>query len=291
MSGITKNARELNQCLTKEERKLEKLAKSIPGFETREDAEKERLYRIKKITKAVRQNRHDNREQLPEIKKNQKTWRGRALRLRRRLMQCTIESPCGSAACPQCFRQHRLRKLAELEGLRKNRKAYRVVTLIYYDAMQERDALPAWNYNRFKERIYKMIKRAGFVGRIVGGFEMDFHDDIQRWMPHLHLLVPNEKKPLQVLRKAMRKDKNMQTRPGIVSRPMKMQRLRDFDKQVTYCFKGMWQELRSYKDGVGDRRTCKHRLPPALLAHALCKQDESGFTGLTFTAGVRKRRK
>ena len=127
MSGITKNARELNQCLTKEERKLEKLAKSIPGFETREDAEKERLYRIKKITKAVRQNRHDNREQLPEIKNNQKTWRGRALRLRRRLMQCTIESPCGSAACPQCFRQHRLRKLAELEGLRKNRKAYRVV--------------------------------------------------------------------------------------------------------------------------------------------------------------------
>jgi len=83
----------------------------------------------------------------------------------------------------------------------------------------------------------------------------------------------------------------MQTRPGIVSRPMKMQRLRDFDKQVTYCFKGMWQELRSYKDGVGDRRTCKHRLPPALLAHALCKQDEIGFTGLTFTAGVRKRRK
>lgn len=79
--------------------------------------------------------------------------------------------------------------------------------------------------------------------------------------------------------------------PGIVSRPVLVQELENFDEQVTYCFKGMWQELRSYEDGIGDRRTRKHRLSPVLLAQALCKQDEIGFTGLTFTAGVRKRRK
>lgn len=291
MSKIIIKTRGLNQYLTEEERKLEKLAKLIPDFETREDADKERRYRIKAITKAVRQNRDENRKQLPAVKKEQKAWRGRAFKLRRKLKSCTTESPCGSAACPQCFRLHRLRKLAELEGLRKKKQTYRVVTLIYYDAMLEQDELSTWNYNRFKERVYKMIKRAGFVGKIVGGFELDFHVDTQRWMPHLHLLVPNEKKPLQALRKTMRKDKNMRTRPGIVSRPVLVQELENFDKQVTYCFKGMWQELRSYKDGVGDRRTRKHRLPPVLLAQALCKQDEIGFTGLTFTAGVRKRRK
>ncbi|WP_447766791.1 hypothetical protein [Aeromonas veronii] len=291
MSKIIIKTRGLNQYRTEEERKLEKLAKLIPDFETREDADKERRYRIKAITKAVRQNRDENRKQLPAMKKEQKAWRGRALKLRRKLMQCAIESPCGSAACPQCFRMHRLRKLAELGALRKNKQAYRVITLIYYDAMLEQNELPSWNYSRFKERAYKMIKRAGFKGKIVGGFELDFHDDIQRWMPHLHLLMPNENPSLKALRRAITRHKNMRTRPGIMSRPMKVQKLRNFNKQVTYCFKGMWQELRSYEDGLGDRRTRKHRLPPVLLAQALCKQDEIGFTGLTFTAGVRKRRK
>ena len=287
MSGITKKVRGLNQYPTKEERKLEKLAKSIPGFETYEKAEEERLTRIKAITKAVLQMVDGNRKLTPEIKETLKAWR----KLRRKLKSCTAESLCGSAACPHCFRLHRLRKLAELEGLRKKKQTYRVVTLIYYDAMLEQDELSAWDYNRFKDRVYKMIRRAGFVGKIVGGFELDFHIDTQHWMPHLHLLVPNEGLPLQALRKAMRKDKNMRTRPGIVSRPVLVQELENFDEQVTYCFKGMWQELRSYEDREGDRRTCKHRLPPALLAQALCKQDEIGFTGLTFTAGVRKRRK
>lgn len=291
MFGLTKNARELNRYLPKEECRLERLSRKIPGFETREGAEKERQYRIKAITKAVRQNRYENKGQLPAIKKEQKAWRGHALKLRRKLMLCTIDSPCGSAACPQCFRMHRLRKLDELGDLRKNKQAYQVVTLIYYDAMLAQDELPSWNYSRFRERIYKMIKRAGFKGKVVGGFELDFHIDIQRWMPHLHLLMPNEGLPLNALRKAMTKDKNMRTRPGIVSRPIKKQKLKHFDKQVTYCFKGMWQELRSYEDEQGERRTRKYRLPPLLLAQALCKQDELGFTGLTFTAGVRKRRK
>lgn len=288
MSGITKKVRGLNQYLTEEEEnKLEKLAKRIPGFETREKAEEERQYRIKAITKAVLQMVDGNRKLTPEIKETLKAWR----KVRRKLKSCTAESLCGSAACPQCFRLHRLRKLAELEGLRKKKQTYKVVTLIYYDAMLEQDELPAWNYSRFKERVYKMIKRAGFKGKIVGGFELDFHVDIQRWMPHLHLLVPNERLPLQALRKAMRKDKNMRTRPGIVSRPVLVQELENFDEQVTYCFKGMWQELRSYENGKGERGTRKYRLPPAQLAQALCKQDEIGFTGLTFTAGVRKRRK
>lgn len=286
MSGITKNARELNRCLTKEERKLKKLGESIPGFETREKAEKERQYRIKAITKAVLKMVDGNRKLPPEVKETLKALR----KVRRKLKACTIENPCGSAACPQCFRLHRLRKLAELEGLRKKKQTYRIVTLIYYDAMLEQDELLAWYYSRFKDRVRKMIKRAGFKGKIVGGFELDFHVESQRWMPHLHLLMPNEEHPLQALRKAITKGKNMRTRPGIVSRPVLVQELENFDEQVTYCFKGMWQELRSYKDGEGDRRTRKHRLPPELLAQALCKQDEIGFTGLTFTAGVRKRR-
>ena len=45
------------------------------------------------------------------------------------------EHQCGSAACPQCFRLHRLRKLTESLPLRASKGAYRVVTLVYYDAM------------------------------------------------------------------------------------------------------------------------------------------------------------
>ncbi|RAU49862.1 hypothetical protein DBY68_010460 [Pseudocitrobacter sp. RIT415] len=283
-------ARSVYVLLTEEERQLEELALTIPGFENWGQMEKERLYRIKALLKAVRQNRNDNQDESKEIRKAHKKWRRQARQLKRKLEACTPEHQCGSAACPQCFRQHRLRKLAELVPLRGSMGAYRVVTLVYYDAMLEESEISSWEHKKFRERVYRMIKRAGFRGKIVGGYELDFHTDIQRWMPHLHLLMPREPGALKMLRKAMTRRKNMRAREGIISRPMKSQKLRDFDAQVTYCFKGMWQEVRPYPDEAGKRQTRKHRLPPVLLARALCKQDEMGFTGLTFTSGVRTRK-
>ena len=290
MFGTNRIARAVYASLTEEERQLEKLALTIPGFDTREQMEKERLYRIKAIRKAVRQNRNDNQDESKEVRKAHKKWRGRMFRLKRKLEGCMPEHQCGSAACPQCFRLHRLRKLTELLPLRASKGAYRVVTLVYYDAMLKEEQISCWDHKKFRERVYKMVKRAGFTDKIVGGYELDFHTDIQRWMPHLHLLMPREPGALKTLRKAMKRDKNIRARAGIISRPMKSQKLRDFDAQVTYCFKGMWQEVRPYPDEVGKRRTRKHRLPPVLLARALCKQDEMGFTGLTFTSGVRTRK-
>ncbi|MCK7022807.1 hypothetical protein [Enterobacter kobei] len=283
-------ARSVYVSLTEEERQLEKLAVTIPGFETREQMEKERLYRIKALLRAVRQNRDDNRDESKEVRKAHKKWRKQAFQLKRKLKACTPEHQCGSAACPQCFRMHRLRKLAELFPLRASKGAYRVVTLVYYDVMLEESEISRWEHKKFRERVYRMIKRAGFRGKIMGGYELDFHTDIQRWMPHLHLLMLREPGALKMLRKAMTRRKNMRAREGITSRPMKSQKLRDFDEQVTYCFKGMWQEVRPYPDEVGKRRTRKHRLPPVLLARALCKQEDMGFTGLTFTSGVRTRK-
>ncbi|EEJ3348492.1 hypothetical protein JU84_003634 [Salmonella enterica] len=283
-------ARSVYVPLTEEERQLEKLAFTIPGFETWGQMEKERLYRIKALLKAVRQNRNDNQDESKEIRKAHKKWRRQARQLKRKLENCMPEHQCGSAACPQCFRQHRLRKLTELLPLRASMGAYRVVTLVYYDAMLTEDEISCWDHKKFRERVYKMVKRAGFTGKIVGGYELDFHTDIQRWMPHLHLLMPREPGALKTLRKAMTRDKNIRARVGIPSRPMKSQKLKDFDAQVTYCFKGMWQEVRPYPDEAGKRRTRKHRLPPVLLARALCKQDEMGFTRLTFTSGVRTRK-
>ncbi|EAT3568680.1 hypothetical protein ES756_15190 [Salmonella enterica] len=283
-------ARSVYVPLTEEQRQLEKLARTIPGFETREQMEKERLYRIKALLKAVRQNRNNNRDESKEVRKAHKKWRRQARQLKRKLEACTPEHRCGSAACPQCFRMHRLRKLTELLPLRASMGVYRVVTLVYYDAMLTEDEINCWDHKKFRERVYKMVKRAGFRGKIVGGYELDFHTDIQRWMPHLHLLIPREPGALKTLRKAMTRDKNIRARVGITSRPMKSQKLKDFDAQVTYCFKGMWQEVRPYPDEAGKRRTRKHRLPPVLLARALYKQDEMGFTGLTFTSGVRTRK-
>ncbi|MCE0799475.1 hypothetical protein LVQ77_04035 [Buttiauxella sp. S04-F03] len=278
------------RLLTDEERQLEKLALTIPRFETWAAMEKERLYRIKYIQKAVRKNRSDNLGESSAVKKGQKAWRGCARKLRSKLMACTIENPCGSAACPQCFRWHRLRKLTELAEIRSKPGAYWVVTLIYYDAMLEEHEISSWDHKKFRERVYKMIKRAGFTGKVVGSYELDFHTDIQRWMPHLHLLMPREPGALKRLRKAMKRKKNMNARVGIISRPMESQTIKNFDRQVTYCFTGMWQEIRPYTDGTGERKTPKYRLPPVLLARALCKQDEMGFTGLTFTSGVRTRK-
>ena len=45
MFGTNRIARAVYASLTEEERQLEKLALTIPGFETREQMEKERLYR------------------------------------------------------------------------------------------------------------------------------------------------------------------------------------------------------------------------------------------------------
>ncbi|EFN9407243.1 hypothetical protein D3F95_23455, partial [Escherichia coli] len=141
MFGTNRIARAVYASLTEEERQLEKLALTIPGFETREQMEKERLYRIKAIRKAVRQNRNDNQDESKEVRKAHKKWRGRMFRLKRKLEGCMPEHQCGSAACPQCFRLHRLRKLTELLPLRASKGAYRVVTLVYYDAMLKEDEI------------------------------------------------------------------------------------------------------------------------------------------------------
>lgn len=45
-------ARSVYVSLTEEERQLEKLALTIPGFETRDRMEKERQYRIRAIQKS-----------------------------------------------------------------------------------------------------------------------------------------------------------------------------------------------------------------------------------------------
>ncbi|EPE2535971.1 hypothetical protein ACSHLU_004948, partial [Escherichia coli] len=88
MFGTNRIARAVYASLTKEERQLEKLALTIPGFETREQMEKERLYRIKALLKAVRQNRNDNQDESKEVRKAHKKWRGRMFRLKRKLEGC-----------------------------------------------------------------------------------------------------------------------------------------------------------------------------------------------------------
>ena len=150
-------ARSVYVSLTEEERQLEKLALTIPGFETRDRMEKERQYRIRAIQKAVQQDRNDNENESKEVRKAHKKWRGKALRLKRKLKACMLDKPCGSAACPQCFRLHRLRKLTELLPLRASKGAYRVVTLVYYDAMLKEDEISRWDHKKFRERVYKMI--------------------------------------------------------------------------------------------------------------------------------------
>lgn len=256
---------------------LEMLALSIPGFETPEQARKERVFRIASLS----------------------TYTGACYKaLCERLTECHPKYPCNSAACPECHRRYRLQMTREVLRLCNKTHKWRSVTLIFYqDAFTDAEA-PIWSPDALIARLRRWLKECGFKYMVIGGFEMDYHIDTGLWLPHFHLITFNEEEALNKLRNRMKNKRNMSARKSVISRPMFDTGIDNPEKQISYLFKAIWWRVESYKENKPilinnksikpKRRTKKFRLCPKQHAHSLVMMDKQGIQTLTFMYKVRK---
>lgn len=256
---------------------LEEFAKTIPKFETVKDVRAEKLIREKALQK-----RKDNIYQV----------------LFKKLWECEPRYPCGSAACPECFRRHRLIMIREVMKLCKKRKKWRGLTLIFYQDAISDDELLEWRPASLIARLRRWLKECDFERMVIGGFEMDFHTGIKKWLPHFHLIIPNDKTAIKKLRIKMKNKRNMNTREGVINRPMLSSKLKAPEHQISYRFKAIWWRVESIQhngiyvlDGKERKRkrwTRKYRLLSKQHTDSLIMLDAIGMAGLTFMYKVRR---
>lgn len=257
--------------------KNEALAEALPKFETVVKVRAEKCFRVKSLQKCQGKVYQD---------------------LFKKLKDCHPSYPCGSAACPECFRKHRLEMIGEVLRLCKKSKKWRSITLIFYQDAFYDNQLLKWQPDTLIARLRRWLNECGFSGIVIGGFEMDYHIDIKKWTPHFHLIIPNDKQAIKKLRIRMKNKKNMNTRGNVINRPMLVSKLKAPLRQVSYRFKAIWWRVESiqYDDyhiqGSKERKrkrwTKKYRLLRNQYADSLIKLDSIGITGLTFMYKVRK---
>lgn len=208
--------------------------------------------------------------------------------LAQRLALCNPKERCRSAACPVCFREYRKVMFKELHAFYNQHKDWRFVTLIFYsDALTSRE-LFFWDPAMLKKRLGRRLKRAGIYGPAIGSFEVDFHTDQQRWLPHVHLLIPWDKEGFEELHETMIKPPDMQTRPGITSKPMDVRCIKSPPGAFTYLFKSYCSRIDRYTDKTGKTRTSrKRRLRGVEHRLSLTLMDRLGFGGIRFLYGLR----
>jgi hypothetical protein len=257
--------------------KNEALAETLPKFETVEKARAEKCLREKSLQKYQE-----------EIYKD----------LFKKLKNCHPLYPCGSAACPECFRKHRLEMIGEVLRICKKSKKWRSITLIFYqDAFYDNELLH-WRPDKLIARLRRWLNECGFDEMVIGGFELDFHCEANKWMPHFHLIIPNDKNAIERLRLKMKNKRNMNTRKNVINRPVLVSKLKKPMRQVSYRFKAIWWRVESiqyddyYIQGSKERKrkrwTKKYRLLRMQYVDSLIKLDSIGIAGLTFMYKVRK---
>ncbi|WP_286871045.1 hypothetical protein [Pantoea sp. UBA5035] len=215
--------------------------------------------------------------------------------LANKLESCSLEEPCGSMACSLCQRNRKLRFMQKWGPyVKTHQEDYVAVTLIFYADKHPASELSDWEYSKFKQRVLKVMQRIGFKSPIIGGFEMDYHNYTHdkkqsHWLPHLHLLMPNEPEKLEMLRQYMLRKKNLLAREGKRNRPMRIDRIKNVERQMSYCITGIWMEYPWFLNA--DNKLKKSMVPrriksAGVYAKSLVKLDRLSDGMLTFAINV-----
>ncbi|WP_429168011.1 hypothetical protein [Aeromonas rivipollensis] len=240
----------------------------LPKFEALKACRKEKELRIRKLSRTSGYN-------------------GKLLA--EKLSDCLDEEPCFSFACPECIRKFRIRKISQLVLFSEDYTAWKIATFIYYDEMV-RD-LGHLDIIRLKNKLRKQLERAGVTDVVIGFFEVDFHSEYQRWMPHFHLLVRCKNSHSREWKRLRNTFENQQTPSNVhirKCRPVLFQKFKEPLRQTAYIFKVMWQNVESYYDTKDRRRTKKVRLLNRNFVDALLKLDSLKSSDLEFMYRVRQ---
>ncbi|OCG61016.1 hypothetical protein A9G40_02815 [Gilliamella sp. Nev3-1] len=160
-----------------------------------------------------------------------------------------------------------------------------MVTIIDYNYLID-DDLKYFNLKKYQNNFYHRIRNIGINSQIIGCFELDYHQDINAWLPHFHLIIPDNTETIEYLRTVARNINKHSIRNGVRKRPILVQKLSNPIKQISYLFKFMPQMVISYVY-KGKRYTRKISLKGEQKVIALVKFDRFGFNNLIFKYGIR----
>ena len=200
------------------------------------------------------------------------------------LKECA-NNPCGSAACPVCFRQFRVGLYQQTRALAIPKGDWRIVTIVFYEATVSSEKLePEW-LQGLPTRLRSRLRATEITGPVIGGMEFDYHPEIGKWMPHFHLMMPNQ--DFSTLRSLIKKKCRIEGY-GKELRPMKVQPLKLRIKQLTYLLKSYCCRVERYETETGKKRTRKVGLKTDELNLSLLTLHQLGFSSLCFKYGIRK---
>lgn len=206
--------------------------------------------------------------------------------LAKKIHNCEEEYNCNSLACAKCIKVKQL-DIVNQFGNYINKK-YIFVTLIFYKDKITINELPDFNPNLLKDKLRKKLKYIGFNDFIFGSLELDLHlyEDVNSsyYLPHFHLLIPNESEKIKFLRDYMNSSKNLNSRSCIKNRPMLVKNISCIEGVINYITKIMWCEMAFFtnKEGKlkhsGKRRISNNRM----FADSLVKLDTLKFSDIFF---------
>lgn len=166
---------------------------------------------------------------------------------------CQRNHPCNSLICLMCV--NRIQQEAIGKYINYLNNGYVFVTLIYYRDKIPINKLYKFNFSKLKDKLRKKLKSIGFNKPIIGSFEIDLHlyttKEESYYLPHFHLIMPNEKEKLNKLRDYMKSNRNLQGRLGVKNRPMLVKKINDLEGVIRYITKFMWCEIPWYIDKKG----------------------------------------
>ncbi|EEL9726025.1 hypothetical protein KU905_001141 [Salmonella enterica subsp. enterica] len=263
-----------------EKEMLKLIKKFIPNFETLRDVEIENGGRIITLKSVYKEN---NKQ--------------RYISLAKKLEECTEYDPCKSMACAKCQRTRRLQILSKWLSFFLENKGYKMATLIIYKDMTPNKKLSQMDIDALSQRLNKTIRRIGFEKPVIGGFDMDYHNYTHdskgsHWMPHFHLLVPNEPEKLERLRSYMLRPQNLYARKGRKNRPIRIDDIDNVASALSYCVTGMWLEIAWFINEDGKLKKFKNKrriLDKRVFAKSLIKLNRLKASQLNFGVNVQKR--
>jgi hypothetical protein len=194
-----------------------------------------------------------------------------------KLENCEEQSRCRSGACPVCVSIIRANLiLGALDAIDANEE-WCMITLIYFDSEMSDKDMSNFKITKLKNRLHKQLERCQFDIPVIGSFEIDYHESSKKWLPHFHLLTPNNQRKIEKLRKHFKQN-----------RSMKISIIKNRPEQVSYAFKFYWGRIYEYSWN-GKTRKDKAGPKQKQLLIALLKQDEFGVTGQLFLHLARRR--
>jgi hypothetical protein len=196
------------------------------------------------------------------------------------LEACDPAAPCCLVICAICSRRYRFRLIRRLLAIAKSYPGQHEEATIYL-ATYPAGTLTAAGVNRERDRLRKRLERNGFGDSIlIGGIEVNWDSATRSWILHVHVLaIGVAPAAWKRLKKALR-----DAGPKF---PVKVQRLRNPERQISYMIK--YHTYFRPRSRTGEVRSPAVPLPPERLSELANWCSGYTFEDFTFLFGARRR--